>query len=217
MGFFDKLFGRARGVVRDLEEAIDDPEVSHRNAVEDAKKQIEKFSKSIVDLKASLHQARSSQSKSNQDHEKFMNIARAAKSAGNMDDAREALEKANEAKSEADSYGQTIERNEGDIDKMLNLIKQRKKEISKAESQFELHRARIQSSKIRDEMNAAKNELLDSASPFDALNKLEKKADEMEAKSDALEDFVGDTSSTNLEDKYGSGSSTSLDDQLANL
>lgn len=217
MKLLKQLFKNLRSADAKAADAMKNPIDDGKLAIEDSKKQIVGFRKAIAQALANNKVLEREVETAKQTSEKYLNIAKQAKAAGNMDDARAAL-------TEKQTADQRVESLSAEITKNSNLIASQRKQldiadskIAKAENNLKTQSLRLEGAKIRKGLAEATSNFNTGDNPLAALDELENAVNTAECEADAVEE-LSTSSVDSLENKYSSASANkSIDDELEKL
>ena len=149
--------------------------------------------------------------------QKFTNAARNAVAAGNDDDARELLNKKQQAVTQLEDLKKTWEIAKANADKMQQMHDKLVRDIDDLEARKDSIKAKIQIAKAQKKVNAITSGTVKSESSISAFERMEAKANKMLDQAQAEAELnLNSKSAENLIDKY-SGNTVAVEDELAAL
>jgi len=202
----------------ELAKKMSDPVRDSKIAIQDSEKLIGEFTARIAKLVAQNRSLQRERKEAEAEVAKFQGFAEKAASTGNVDDARQALERKMEAQKRLDFLSSEISRNEQLIGTLRDQLAKARAKVSSAKRNIVSLEARFEGAKVRKELAQASSEFNTGDSPLSALDDLEKAVNTEEVEAEAWEELTLDEKSDqSLEEKYGSGSSVDVDAELAKL
>ena len=194
-------------------EAMKDPVGDAELAIEDSKKKIAEFTLTIAKAIAENKRFEKEQKEAHLQAEKYQRIAEAALKAGNEDDARSALSKAQTNSSRSDALKKDIARNDSLIQKQRDILNKLKTKVDNAASNKRILEMRHNGAKSMKALASAQADFAGDGSPFAALDNLEDSVVQAETEAEAYTEMFG---ADDLEDKYANlEGEASVDDALA--
>ena len=214
MGLWNTIKNTLRGAADKADSALQDVERDSKYAIEDSKKQIAEFQTKIAGVMGRNKLLVRQRDEAAKEVDKFLGLAKKAKAAGNMDDARELLTSKGTHQSNLDTLNGQIEANERIISSLRSQLESNRARVANAESNRTRLLAQNEGAKIRRELAKASTDF-DSNSPLSALDSLEEAVAKNEAEAESYEDLAGAANpSADLAKKY---STPNVDDELASL
>lgn len=214
MGLWNAIKNTLRGASDKAEKALSDVERDSKFAIADSEKQIAEFQTKIASVMGRNKLLIRDRDNAQAEIDKFLGLAKKAKDAGNLDDARELLTVKGTHQSNLDTLIGQIDANDKIIAGLRKQLDQARGRVANAKSNRTRLIAQNEGAKIRKELAKASSDFA-SDSPLSALDDLEKVVAANEADAEALEELVGaENPTSSLEDKY---SKPNVDDELANL
>lgn len=217
------LFKSIENLIRkkgdELENAISDPVANGRFAIEDSKKEADRFTQKIAELIAQTKGLEHQRDDAQAEIDKWSSIAEKAAEAGNADDVAQAVKSKQDAETRQKALQQEVTSNNALISDLRAKLDKVREQIATAESDLASLSAREEGAKVRADMAKAADSLSSGGSPIAALGDLRKKVEADENKAEALEEISVDSATAakqSLEEKYTAGNS-SVDDEVARL
>jgi phage shock protein A len=219
MSLFKSIENLIRQKGDDLEKAVADPVANGRFAIEDSKKEADRFTEKIAELIAQTKGLEEQRDAAQAEVAKWGSIAEKAAAAGNEADVAQAVQSKQESEGRLNTLQQEVSSNNALISDLRAKLDKVRAQIASAESDLTELAAREEGAKVRAEMAKAADSLSTGGSPIAALGDLKKKVEADEHKAEALEEVSVDSATTakqSLEAKYSEGNS-SVDDEVARL
>lgn len=215
MGLWQSIKNTIRGAADKADDALKDVERDSKFAIEDSEKQIADFQTRIASVMGRNKLLIRDRDNAQKDVDKFLDLAKKAKAAGNMDDARALLEEKGTHQTQLETLQSQIDANEKIISQLRSQLDANRSRVASAKSNRSRLLAQNEGAKIRKELAQASSDFA-SNSPLSALDDLEKAVATNEADAEALEELTGagNAGVSSLADKY---SKPNVDDELANL
>lgn len=204
-----------RGKRDDAAQSIADPVRDGKFAIEDSETEISKFQVNIAKFMAENKKLEKQRDSSEEEVNKFNNIATKAAKANNTDDAREALVQKSQAQARVDALTKDIDRNQNIVNNLRKNLQNAKAKVTAAKSNHAQLKARSASAQIRTNLAKATSDFGTGGSPLAALDDLQRAVESDEAEAEAFEELAGSASSS-LEEKY-STDDVAVDDELNKL
>lgn len=195
-------------------DAITDPEVDAKIAIEDSERLVNDFESKIADLMAHNKRVAMDVNAAKQDVDKWSNIATKAAAAGNRDDCTVAIKNKAEAAQKQERLQHEVEIADKTIAGLRVQLDATKEKIAHAKDNKEVLSARLKSAEIRKQLTKAST-AMDSGGPLAALDTLERKTVECETGADAIEELHGNKEEE-LANKY-SAVNAGVDDEVSKM
>ena len=219
MGLFTKVKNIFREAADNAEKSLADTQRDGRYAIEDSKKEVQKLTTNIAELRAQTIQMERDLKVAEGKVVTMTNMATKAAQAGDAANAKLALQEKNTYQGTVNTLAKQIDQNNALYQNLLNQREQFTASIEQAKSNLANLTVREQSAKLR--KNIANQSMgLAATDALSELKRLEEQVSQAEAEAEATEEIAGldRPVEDQLEQLYGDGSgSGSVDDELAAL
>lgn len=211
MKSFTEALNWLRGHDEKIANAIKDPVLNGRLAIQDAKSEVNGFISEIAKLIAGTKDLQHRRADAAADVAKYENIAKMAGAKSDRQSVSEALELKKAADGRMSAFDLQIQTNKSLEERLRSQLADLQKKIDNAQNHEVVLEATISSSKLR-KSTAQNTAGVGNGKGFAALSDLERDAQKAQADAEAWEDIAGSTPASKgeaLEKKYGADNSVS--------
>ena len=217
-GIFERMAMIAKANVNELLEKFEDPEKIVDQAIIDATEEYAKIKEEALSVIANESLAKKKFDELKKEIEDWHSVAAAALKAGNEEDARKALSKEGELKSDLGNQTAVLESAQMAASTVREKLREMEEEIEAMKQKASEIKAKAVTAKAQNAANSV-SEMGIGKGAFEAFSRMEEKVDQELAKAEALEDMAKNEISEaeeDLKEKYKEGA-MNVDQALSDL